>query len=127
MFAARTQRQQHRRERSNQGKPRDAQRAGCDDSRLSLAQVLPNTGTIGELIAFLFTFVYSPPYKPFIPLDGIREDLPFVRPPAVAEICNEALVRYRLDLQNFIVLWAADSKVPGPPAQINQWELSIET
>src|SRR5262245_34657756 len=92
---------------------------------MSLAQFLPNTGTIGELTAFLFTFVYSPPYIPFIPLDGIREDLSFAGPHR--EACNKALIEYRTDLQNFIALYAADSKVPGVPAQINQWELSIET
>ena len=37
----------------------------------SLADYLPYTGTIGEMITFLFTFSYSPPYIPFIPLAGI--------------------------------------------------------
>jgi hypothetical protein len=94
---------------------------------LSLAAFLPNTGTIGELTAFLFTFVYSAPYKPFIPLAGIDQDLSFTGPSGIADICNQALVHYRRDLQDFIDLYAADSNVPGVPAQIHQWELSIET
>jgi hypothetical protein len=94
---------------------------------LSLADFLPVTGTIGELISFLFTFIYSPPYTPFIPLAGIREDLSFTGKDGIGETCNEALVQYRTDLQSFIDLYAAGSNVPGVPAQIHQWELSIET
>jgi hypothetical protein len=100
---------------------------GAPADALRLSDFLPNTGTIGELTAFLFTFVYSAPYKPFIPLTGIEQDLPFTHPPGIADICNQALVQYRRDLQNFIALYAAESKVPGPPAQIHQWELNIET
>jgi hypothetical protein len=94
---------------------------------MSLSGFLPNTGSIGELTTFVFTFVYSAPYKPFIPLAGIDRDLSFVGPHGIADVCNQALVRYRTDLQAFMTLYAADSKVPGPPAQINQWELNIET
>src|SRR5262249_10923807 len=94
---------------------------------LSLADYLPHTGTIGELTSFLFTFIYSPPYAPFIPVAGIGEDLSFSAPDGIGETCNQALIRYRTDLQNFIGLYAAASHVPGVPAQIHQWELSIET
>jgi lipoxygenase len=94
---------------------------------MSLAGFLPNTGSIGELATFAFTFIYSAPYKPFIPLAGIDRELPFVGPPGVADVCNQALIRYRTDLRAFMTLYAAESGVPGPPAQLNQWELSIET
>lgn len=94
---------------------------------MSLADFLPNTGTMGELTAFLFTFIYSAPYKPFIPLEGIHEDLSFTPPSRIADTCNQALVQYRRDLEAFIDLYAADSDVPGVPAQIHQWELNIET
>jgi Lipoxygenase len=95
---------------------------------MSLSDFLPNTGTIGELTAFLFTFIYSAPYKPFIPAEGIHQDLSFTGgPPGKAEICNKALVQYRRDLEGFIDLYAKESNVPGVPAQIHQWELNIET
>jgi hypothetical protein len=94
---------------------------------LSLADFLPNTGTIGEMTTFLFTFVYSPPYIPFIPPDGIAEDLPFVGASGIGEVCNQALIRYRKDLRAFIDLYAASSDVAPAPAQIHQWELNIET
>ncbi len=93
---------------------------------LALAGVLPNTGTIGEMSTFLFTFIYSPPYTPFIPLQGIEEDALFVGPSGVPEICKSALIQYRRDLIAFIDLWAKDEGEPGAPAQMHQWELSIE-
>jgi hypothetical protein len=58
---------------------------------------------------------------------GIREDLSFNAPDGIGEICKQALVQYRTDLQSFVDLYAAGSNVPGVPAQIHQWELSIET
>jgi hypothetical protein len=102
--------------------------AGVDapPGTLALAGVLPNTGTIGEMSTFLFTFIYSPPYTPFIPLQGIGEDALFVGPSGVPEICKDALIQYRRDLLAFIDLWAKDEGVPGVPAQMHQWELSIE-
>jgi Lipoxygenase len=94
---------------------------------MSLADFLPNTGTIGELTAFLFTFIYSAPYKPFIPLEGIHQDQSFTGRAGAADLANQALVQYRRDLEAFIDRYAAESNVPGVPAQIHQWELSIET
>jgi hypothetical protein len=86
---------------------------------------LPNTGTIGALTNFLFTFIYSTPYEPFIPLAGIDADLSFTG--ATATACNAALVQFRRDLQAFMTRWAFESDIQGPPAQIHQWELNIET
>jgi hypothetical protein len=40
---------------------------------------------------------------------------------------NRALVHYRRDLEAFMTLYAEGFNVPGPPAQIHQWELNIET
>ena len=45
----------------------------------------------------------------------------------IRDVCNQALIRYRTDIWSFMALYAADSKVPGPPAQLTQWELNIET
>jgi len=90
-----------------------------------LLAYLPNTGTMGSLTNFLFTFIYSTPYEPFIPLAGIEADLSFRGPTALA--CNTALIQFRRDLEKFIDLWAQELKVQGVPAQVHQWELNIET
>jgi len=94
------------------------------DERQLLAY-LPNTGTIGSLATFLFTFAFSTPYVPFIPIDGIEADLSFTGDSA--HKCNDALIRFRRELVNFIGLWAKDVNVQGPPAQIHRWPLNIET
>jgi hypothetical protein len=72
-------------------------------------------------------FIYTPPYTPFIPLAGIEADLPFAGSQDVRDRSNQALIQYRLDLKHFLTVFAAEAKVPGPPAQLTQWELSIET
>jgi hypothetical protein len=91
----------------------------------ALLAYLPNTGTIGSMVGFLFTFAFSPPYVPFIPLDGIDAELSFTG--ASAHACNDALIQYRGDLERFMTLWAKDAGVDPPPAQIHQWPLNIET
>jgi hypothetical protein len=91
----------------------------------ALFAYLPNTGSIGSMVNFLFTFAFSPPYVPFIPLDGIDAELSFTG--ASAHACNDALIQYRRDLETFMTLWADVTKVEGPPAQIHQWPLNIET
>ena len=90
-----------------------------------LLALLPKTGTIGSMITFLFTFTYSPPYEPFIPLAGIDTDLPFKGDQA--EACNTALKQFRRDVRAFMGLWAGDAHVEPPPAQEHQWPLNIET
>jgi hypothetical protein len=90
-----------------------------------LLAYLPNTGTIGSMAGFLFTFAFSPPYVPFIPLDGIDAELSFTG--ASAHACNDALIQYRRDLEAFMTLWATETQVEPPPAQVHQWPLNIET
>jgi Lipoxygenase len=90
-----------------------------------LLTYLPNTGTIGSLADFLFTFTYSTPYVPFIPLDGIDADLSFTG--ASAHACNDALIRFRRDIEQFMGLWGKDAGMEGPPAQIHRWPVNIET
>jgi hypothetical protein len=87
-----------------------------------LMQYLPKTGTIGSMLTFLFTFIYSPPYASFIPIAGIDADLSFEM-----DGCNKALQQFRRDIEAVMALWAADANVQGPPAQIHQWALNIET
>jgi hypothetical protein len=94
------------------------------DERALLAY-LPNTGTIGSMVDFLFTFAFSTPYVPFIPLDGIDAELSFTG--ASAHACNDALIAFRRDLEAFMTLWAKDVGVEGPPAQVHSWPLNIET
>lgn len=99
-----------------------------------LLAFLPKTGSMGAMAAFLFTFIYSPPYIPFIPIAGIEADLSY-RGPAKAA-CDKALIQYRREVQAFIEFFAADSNFQNlpanmnfqvGPAQIHQWELNIET
>jgi hypothetical protein len=90
-----------------------------------LLAYLPNTGTIGSMITFLFTFSFSPPYESFIPLAGIDTELSFTGDRADA--CNAALKQFRRDIRAFMELWAREAHVEPPPAQEHQWPLNIET
>jgi len=98
-----------------------------------LLTFMPKTGSMGEMISFLMTFAYSPPYIPFIPIAGVGADLPFTGPARAA--CNAALVTYRTAVLTIINTFFADSNVQTQPAQMNfqatpaqntQWELNIE-
>jgi hypothetical protein len=98
-----------------------------------LLAFLPKTGTMGVMETFLFTFVYTPPYIPFIPIAGVEAELSFRGPGEAA--CNTALIQFRRDLQAFMELYAKDSHYQNLPAQMNfqvtpaqihQWELNIE-
>jgi len=80
---------------------------------------LPNTETIGEAVNFYFTFVFSPPYEPLIPLGGIEEDLFF--PNGTQDPRNQALIQFRSDMLTLIQGY--DPETP----QRFQWPLSIET
>ncbi len=84
-----------------------------------LLQFLPTTGTIGKMVNFYFTFVFSPPYEPFVPLDGVESDLFF--PGGLDDPRNRALVAFRRAVIDFIQDWEG-----GQPV-INQWPLNIET
>lgn len=102
--------------------------AASDPRALSLSSFLPNTGTVGDLTKFLFAFAYSTPYTPFIPLEGIEhidDGEHFVGPDSIRDVCDQALKNYRHAIQDFIDLWAKESKIPGAPAQIHQWDLNI--
>ena len=91
-----------------------------DFSTDKLLTYLPNTGTIGEMITFLFTFVFSAPYVPFIPLSGDDTELIWGNDPN--EPRNKALIAYRQFLADFI------RKYESPePGQIHQWPRNIET
>ena len=98
-----------------------------------LLSFMPKTKTIGQMISFLFTFGYAPPYIPFIPLAGVGADLPFSGTAAAG--CNAALIEFRQRLRAFMTLYFADANVQTAPArmdfqvtraQAEQWELNIE-
>ena len=80
---------------------------------------LPNTGTLGEVIKFYFTFVFSAPYEPFIPFDGDDEYL-FFDGGKDAPL-NIGLIAYRHALREFIEDFCEEDP------QVYQWPLNVET
>lgn len=93
-----------------------------------LLEYLPNTGTIGEMITFYFTFVNSAPYEPIIPLSGIEEELFFTG--GLDNPINTALVVFRNKLVAFMKEYSERNKIQNSPSnevQIHQWPMSIET
>ncbi len=78
---------------------------------------LPKTGTIGKQLDFYFIFVFSAPYEPFIPLNGVDGDLYFKNP---NDQRNKALIAYR---ETVIEMTEELQETP----QIHQWPLNIET
>jgi hypothetical protein len=103
----------------------DIPRPDTEIDTARLLAFLPKTGTIGSMVTFLFTFIYSTPYESFIPLGGVNADQSFTG--ATAAACNAALVQFRRDVMAFMDLWAQDAHVPPTPAQEHQWALNIET
>lgn len=101
-----------------------------------LLEFMPKTGTIGEMLSFLYVFCFSTVYKSFIPVEGILTDLPYRGlGPSTDDACNAALIQYRRDIEEFIKMFLDDSnrqRMPArmdyqsTPQQIHQWELSTE-
>lgn len=89
-------------------------------STTDLLTYLPKTGTIGEMITFLFTFAFSAPYIPFIPVAGNQTELIWGTDPE--EPRNAALIELRNFLGEFIRLYEAPD-----PTQLYQWPRNIET
>lgn len=84
-----------------------------------LLSYLPNTNTISQAVTFYFTFAFSTPYEPFIPLDGAGQQLFF--PGGGGDERNQALVDLRKGLGRFIKDYQPDQP------QRFQWPLNIET
>lgn len=80
-----------------------------------LLRYLPNTGSIGSMMLFYFTFWASPPYVPFVPIAGIETDLFFDDAAS-----NQALIELRRFIAGFI------EKVQPDVPQVWQWERHIE-
>jgi hypothetical protein len=83
-----------------------------------LLTYLPNTGTLGVIASFYFSFVFAKPYEPFVPKDGVEADLFF--PSGMSDPRNRALVAYRNALVQFI------NSRSILPDQVGQWPLNIE-
>ncbi len=84
-----------------------------------LLKYLPKTGTIGSMLTFLFTFVFSTPYESFIPPKGIDQELFFGDDKDTP--MNQALIKFRGDVEAVIATYAAN----GPT--VSQWPRNIET
>ncbi|MFP3941019.1 MAG: hypothetical protein ACLF0P_11980, partial [Thermoanaerobaculia bacterium] len=80
---------------------------------------LPRTGTVGEMVGFYFTFAFSVPYVPLVPLAGAETDLFFGDDPK--EPRNAALIRLRRQIEDLI----RDLQPDSP--QLYQWPRNIET
>jgi hypothetical protein len=92
------------------------------DARLDTKELLaflPRTGTIGLMVTFYYTFVFSAPYVPLIPAGGVEADLFF--PGGMADPRNQALVAFRRKMVDFMQQYQPDAP------QIQQWPLNIET
>jgi Lipoxygenase len=81
----------------------------------ALLRYLPNTGSIGAMVYFYFTFWASPPYEPFVPLAGEETDLFFDD-----DTSNDALIELRRFIADFV-----ERTYPDAP-QVWQWERHIE-
>ena len=90
----------------------------ADFDTKTLLSYLPRTGTIGLLMTFYFTFVFTPPYVPFIPQGGLEADLFY--PGGVDDPRNKALIQFRQALKTFI------NKYQTENPQFQQWPLNIE-
>ena len=84
-----------------------------------LLAFLPKTGTIGLMVTFYYTFVFSTPYVPLIPQSGVEADLFF--PGGPDDPRNEALIAFRHKMVGFMQQYQPDSP------QLQQWPLNIET
>lgn len=83
-----------------------------------LLSYLPKTGTIGGMLTFYFLFVFTKPYKSFIPSNGIDKNLFFGSDPK--EPGNQALITYRNQIKDIALRI-------GVTPQVHQWPLNIET
>ena len=82
----------------------------------ALLRFLPRTGTIGGMVQFYFTFHFSTPYVPFVPLNGPEAEL-FLDD----AVSNQALIELRRFVIGFVERFEPDTP------QIWQWPRNIET
>ncbi|MEM7584976.1 MAG: lipoxygenase family protein [Acidobacteriota bacterium] len=87
----------------------------ADFDTKTLLQFLPKTGTIAGMVTFYFTFSFSVPYEPFVPIEGITTNL------YLDDESNPELIKLRKFVVDFV-----EKYQPETP-QIYQWPLNIET
>lgn len=90
-----------------------------EKSTRALLACLPNTGTMGKMMAFYSIFSFSVPYVPFIPVGGIDQGRCFAGGPGSP--ANAARVEFRRRLRGFI-----EQLDPGAPLRF-RWPLDAET
>ncbi|MFL5861002.1 MAG: lipoxygenase family protein [Solirubrobacteraceae bacterium] len=100
-------------QRSNIPRPR----ARIDTKEL--LSYLPRTDTISSAVTFYFTFTFSTPYEPYIPLGGVKSELFF--PGGPTSVRNRALIELRNGLAAFMDDYQPDMN------QRFQWPRNIET
>lgn len=83
----------------------------------TLFTYMPQTGVIGKMINFYFTFVYSKPYVSLIPTND-EEDLFF--PDGLSDPRNRALIKLRKAVLRFMLGYEER-------LQVGQWPRNIET
>ncbi len=88
-------------------------------STKDILEYLPRTGTMGGMITFYYTFIFSAPYESLIPIEGVEEKLHF--PDGLKDKRNQALVKYRTQYAKFI-----QSYDPVSPT-VHQVPANIET
>ena len=82
-------------------------------TKKDLLERMPHTGTMGGMTTFYFTFVYSPPYEPLIPADGVDHDpvFPVARRPRAtrhssrSESASHAFVDVYVEEWNEALAW----------------------
>jgi hypothetical protein len=102
---------------------------GANLTQKDIMDYLPRTGTIGEMMVFYNTFSFSAPYEPFLPFAGNDQNLIFPAQP-ITYPPNAGLIAFRHAVQEFIIRFTTDLKLPDSIAdapQIYQWPLNIET
>jgi hypothetical protein len=83
-----------------------------------LATYLPNTGTLGKLVAFYGIFAYNAPYEPVVPNKGAEDELFFNQ--ATHPAANAALIAFRKEIESII------RDLQPTWVQIGQWPRNIE-
>jgi hypothetical protein len=121
---------------------KDMPQPNVELSDADLLKRMPYTGTMGTMATFYFTFAYSEPYTPAIPVGGDNLKLYWPDPGTAAdEACNAALFKYRANIRSFVKQYtnkwneelARIAGVPTGPVpsyaeklQVEQWPRSIE-
>ncbi len=84
-----------------------------------LLRYMPKTDTLGKMVNFYYIFVFSLPYEPLLPSDGMDSRLFFPGGPSSPR--NQALIEFRNEIDRFLRRF--DPASPQP----EQWPMNVET